>query len=153
SIPRWRGVSAFARSVGLEIDPGLVIDLPESLDPNSGFEGGVRLTEELLKRKKRFTALLAFDDMTAFGAIRGLARAGIRVPDDCSVIGFDDVMPSGISYPSVTTLRQPMEALGAQAVGIMLDGINAAVEERESLAVHRKLAPELVVRETTRALS
>ncbi|MGB8674713.1 MAG: substrate-binding domain-containing protein, partial [Candidatus Acidiferrales bacterium] len=120
---------------------------------NSGFEGGVRLTEELLKRKKRFTALLAFDDMTAFGAIRGLARAGIRVPDDCSVIGFDDVMPSGISYPSVTTLRQPMEALGAQAVGIMLDGINAAVEERESLAVHRKLAPELVVRETTRALS
>lgn len=153
SIPRWRGVSAFARSVGLEIDPGLVIDLPESLDPNSGFEGGVRLTEELLKRKKRFTALLAFDDMTAFGAIRGLARAGIRVPDDCSVIGFDDVMPSGISYPSVTTLRQPMEGLGAQAVGIMLDGINAAVEERESLAVHRKLAPELVVRETTRALS
>ncbi|MGC1593720.1 MAG: LacI family DNA-binding transcriptional regulator [Candidatus Acidiferrales bacterium] len=153
SSPRWRGVRSFARSMGLEIDPNLVVDLPDSLDPNSSFDGGFKLTEELLKHKKRFTAIMAFDDMTAFGAIRGLARAGLKVPEDCSVIGFDDVIPAGLSVPSLTTIRQPMEALGTAAVGMIMEGINAAIEERESVAVHRQLAPELVVRESTRAVS
>ncbi len=153
SVPRWRGVRSFARSVGIEIDNSLVVDLPDSLDPNSGFEGGFKLTEELLKHKKRFTAVMAFDDMTAFGTIRGLARAGWKVPEDCSVIGFDDVIPAGLSVPSLTTVRQPMEALGSAAVGIVMEGMNAAIEDREFKAVHRKLAPELVVRESTRALS
>ncbi|MGH9744850.1 MAG: LacI family DNA-binding transcriptional regulator [Candidatus Acidiferrales bacterium] len=152
SAPRWRGVRSFARSVGLEIDPALVVNLPDSLDHNSGFEYGFKLTEELLKQKKRFTAVMAFDDMTAFGTIRGLARAGLKVPDDCSVIGFDDVIPGGLSFPSLTTVRQPMEALGSSAVGIVMEGINAAAEDREFEPVHRKLAPELVVRESTRAV-
>lgn len=153
SLPRWRGVRSFARSVGLEIDPALVVELPDSLDPNSGFGGGFKLTDELLKHKKRFSAVLAFDDLTAFGAIRGLGRAGLRVPEDCSVIGFDDVPPASLSVPSLTTVRQPMEALGSAAVGIVMEGVNAALEERESEAVHRKLAPELVVRETTQAVT
>jgi LacI family transcriptional regulator len=130
-----------------------VVDLPDSLDPNSGFEGGFKLCEELMKRKKKFTAVMAFDDMTAFGAIRGLARCGLSVPQDCSVIGFDDVIPAGYSVPSLTTVRQPMEALGTAAVSIVMEGINATLEEREFEAVHRKLAPELVVRESTRALA
>jgi DNA-binding LacI/PurR family transcriptional regulator len=152
SAPRWRGVRSFARSVGLEIDPTLVVDLPDSLDPNSGFEGGFKITEEFLKHKKRFTAVMAFDDMTAFGVIRGLARAGLKVPEDCSVIGFDDVILAGLSVPSLTTVRQPMEALGSAAVGIVLEAINSAIEEREFEVVHRKLPPELVVRETTRSV-
>jgi LacI family transcriptional regulator len=105
-----------------------------------------------LKHKKKFSALMAFDDMTAFGAIRGLARAGLRVPEDCSVIGFDDIIPAGLAVPSLTTVRQPMEALGSAAVGIVMENINATIEERESMAVHRLLAPELVVRESTRAV-
>jgi LacI family transcriptional regulator len=153
SAPRWRGIRSFARSVGMEIDSSLVVDLPDSLDFNSGFESGFKITEELLKHKKRFTAVMAFDDMTAFGAIRGLARAGLRVPEDCSVIGFDDVFPASLSVPSLTTVRQPMEALGSAAVGIVMEGINATREDREFKAVHRKLAPELVVRESTRAIS
>ena len=68
------------------------------------------------------------------------------------MIGFDDVIPAGFSVPSLTTVRQPMEALGNVAVGLVMEGINAAIEGREIAAVHRKLAPELVVRETTRAL-
>lgn len=152
SGPRWRAVRSFARSVGLELDPTLILDLPDSLDPNSGYDGGLRLTEELLKHKKRFTALMAFDDNTAFGAIRTLTRAGLRVPEDCSVIGFDDVPPSGLSVPSLTTVRQPMEAMGTAAVGIIMEGINAAIEDREFTSVQRQLAPELVVRESTRAL-
>jgi len=153
AAPRWRGVRSFARSVRLPIDPMLVAELPDSLDPNSAFESGFRLTEELLKHKKRFTAIMAFDDMTAFGAIRSLSRAGLKTPDDCSVIGFDDVLPAGLSVPSLTTVRQPMEALGSTAVGIIMEGINATAEDREFKSVHRKLAPELVVRESTRALT
>jgi LacI family transcriptional regulator len=153
SSPRWRGVRSFARSAELEIDPALVLDLPESLDPNSGFDGGFKLTEELLKRKRRFTALFAFDDMTALGAVRGLARSGLKVPEDCSVVGFDDVIPAGLSVPSLTTVRQPMQALGSTAVEIIMEGVNAVIEDRELAAIHRKLAPELVVRESTRAVT
>src|SRR5262249_28840725 len=103
-------------------------------------------------QKRPFTALMAFDDMTAYGAIRALTKAGMRVPEHCSVIGFDDVAPSALYTPSLTTVRQPMEAMGASAVGIIVDGINAVLEKREVAASHRKVAPELVVRESTRSL-
>jgi LacI family transcriptional regulator len=150
SVPRWRGIVRFARASQLELDPRLICDLPDSFDSNSGFESGYQLTEALLKHKRHFTALMAFDDMTAFGAIRALGRAGIRVPDDCSVVGFDDVPPAALTVPSLTTVRQPMEAMGAAAVGIVVEGVNATAEGQEFAAVHRKMAPELVVRESTR---
>jgi LacI family transcriptional regulator, galactose operon repressor len=152
SAPRWKGIRAFAKSSGLELDAKLIVDLPESGDPVSSFEAGHKLTEELLRQKRPFTALIAFDDMTAFGAIRALAKAGLHVPQDCSVIGFDDVAASGLYTPPLTTVRQPMEAMGAMAVSIVIEGINAVVEKREVSAVHRKLAPELAVRESTRRL-
>jgi LacI family transcriptional regulator, galactose operon repressor len=151
--PRWKGVRGVAQSKHLEIDSRLVLDLPESSDPASSFEAGQKLTEELLKRRRAFTALMAFDDMTAFGAIRVLTQAGISVPEQCSVIGFDDVAPAALYTPSLTTIRQPMEAMGSLAVSLVADGINSALEKREVTAVHRKVAPELVVRESTRAVS
>ncbi len=150
--PRWRGIKTFAAANSLRLDPKLMVDLPESRDPNSGFEAGYRLTEELLKRKEQFTALMAFDDLTAFGAIRALAKVGLRVPEDCSVIGFDDVAPASLYSPSLTTIRQPMEAMGSAAVGILLDAINASQENRDFTAAHKRVAPELVARESTRAL-
>src|SRR3974390_1278029 len=107
SGPRWRGIQKFADAVGYKIDPALVLNLPDVFDPNSGFENGVRLTEELLQQKKKFTALLTFDDLTALGAIRALSKAGIKVPDQCSVVGFDDVALSALSAPALTTVRQP----------------------------------------------
>jgi LacI family transcriptional regulator len=153
SSPRWRGIRNFVKQSGLEIDSHLVLDLPESRDPLSSFESGYKLTEDLIRQKRSFTALLAFDDMSAFGAIRALSKSGIRVPEQCSVIGFDDVATSAIYTPSLTTVRQPMEAMGASAVGIVVDGINAVLEKREMGATHRKVAPELVVRESTRNLA
>ncbi len=152
SSQRWRGVRQFAHSLGLKLNPHLVVELPESLDPNSSFEAGAKLTEDLLRRKHCFTALMAFDDMTAFGAMRALVKAGIRVPQDCSVIGFDDVAHAALSVPSLTTVRQPMQTMGAQSVGIMLDWITAAGQKREFQVVHRKVPAELVVRESTRPL-
>ena len=150
SAPRWKGVRSFAKARGLELDPRLVVDLPESRDPMSSFETGYKLTEDMLKAKRPFTALMAFDDMTAFGAIRALTRAGLRVPEQCSVIGFDDIAASSLCTPPLTTIRQPMEAMGAMAASIVLEGINAMVEKRDLPAAHRKLAPELAVRDSTR---
>ncbi|MGA9797800.1 MAG: LacI family DNA-binding transcriptional regulator [Terriglobales bacterium] len=152
STPRWQGVRSFAKGAGLELDSRLIVDLPESQDPISSFEAGYKLTEELIKRKRPFTALMAFDDMTAFGAIRALAKAGLRVPEQCSVIGFDDVAACSLYTPLLTTIRQPMQAMGAMAANLALERINAVLEKREISAVHRKMAPELTVRESTRSL-
>jgi LacI family transcriptional regulator len=152
SSPRWRGIRNSAKACGLELDSKLILDLPESRDPLSSFEMGQKLTEDLLKQKRQFTALLAFDDMTAFGAIRALSKGGLRVPEHCSVIGFDDVAPSALYTPPLTTVRQPMEAMGTNAVGLVLDGIKCVLEKKEVSAHHRKVAPELVIRGSTRSL-
>jgi LacI family transcriptional regulator len=149
SAPRWKGVKAFASSKEMEINPKLVVDLPESRDPLSGFENSARLILDLVKRKRHFSAVLAFDDMSALGAIRALAKAGLRVPDQVSVIGFDDISPASLCTPALTTVRQPMEPMGSMAVHILLDAIDAAQDSKSLPAVHRKLAPELVVREST----
>src|SRR5215475_11436328 len=153
SAPRWKGIQKFAHTVGLEIDSNLIMHLPEAFDPNSGFEGGFRLTEELLQRRKKFTALVAFDDLTALGAIRALNKAGIKVPDQCSVIGFDDVALSATAAPSLTTIRQPLETMGNLAVNTILEGINASQEKRDWAISHQRTSPELVIRESTQAVS
>jgi LacI family transcriptional regulator, galactose operon repressor len=146
---RWKGVKNFAQSVGLAIDPRRIAELPQSLDANSSFEAGSRLTTELLRRGKPFTALLAYDDVTALGALRALKNSGLRVPEDCSVIGFDDVAQAGISVPSLTTVRQPMEAMGAMSAGILLDAIKAVEQDREFAVLRRKIPAELIIREST----
>jgi LacI family transcriptional regulator len=153
SAPRWRGIQKFAQGARIQIDPALVLQLPDSLDPNSSFESGYRYTEELLEQKKKFTAVMAFDDLTALGAIRALIKAGVKVPEQCSVTGFDDVALSALAAPSLTTVRQPMEAMGELAVNIVMEGINAALEKREWNVVNRKMNPELVIRDSTRAVS
>jgi LacI family transcriptional regulator len=150
SKKRWKGMQKFAQDTGLELDPKLVVDLPDQLSPSIGVEDAYKMTEELLKRKRPFTALMAYDDMTALGAIRALTKAGVKVPEQCSVIGFDDVATSALFVPSLTTVRQPMEAMGAAGVNIILDGITARSENREFMAVQRKLPSELVARESTR---
>jgi LacI family transcriptional regulator len=150
--PRWRGVRTLAYERNLQLDPRLIVDLPESGDPFSSFEQGYKLTEELLRRRRPFTALMAFDDMTAFGAIRALGKAGIHVPDQCSVIGFDDVAPAAIYSPALTTVRQPMEAMGTAAATIVLEAINAGLEKKPTRTIHRRIVPELIVRESTRSV-
>jgi LacI family transcriptional regulator len=96
---------------------------------------------------------MAFDDMTAFGAIRALSKAGIKVPEQCSVIGFDDIAQSRLLTPALSTLRQPMQEMGDLAVSIVSEGISAVQEKQKIVASHRKLPPELMVRESTQSVS
>ncbi len=148
---RWRGIRSFARAHKLALDPKLIGELPESALPFSGFEASQRIVEDWLKRRRQFTAILAFDDLTALGAVRALKRAGVSVPRECSVIGFDDVMPAAVVTPKLTTIRQPMENMGSTAVHLLLDALTALAEKRVTQAEHRVLSTELVVRESTAA--
>jgi len=147
---RWEGVKSGARSAGLKLDARLVVDLPNAFDPDHGFEIGAKLTEELLRRNRTFTALMAFDDITALGAMHALNKAGIKVPEQCSLVGFDDVAPATFSIPPLTTVRQPLEVMGETAADIIAGAMNAVAEKREFSPVHIRLLPELVVRRSTR---
>src|ERR1043166_2882189 len=128
-----------------------------SIQPRAGRAFRSSHTPPALKLTKHwpcnFPALRAFDDLTALGAIRALTKAGVKVPEQCSVIGFDDVALSALSAPSLTTVRQPLEAMGTLAVNIIMEGIDAAQEKRDWNITHHRVAPELVIRESTRAIS
>ncbi len=146
---RWTGIEAFAAQSGIAIDPELVVDLPPAIDFRSGFENGRRLTQQLLNHAHKFTALQAFDDITALGALRTLSRAGIRVPSQCSVTGFDDVAHAAMMTPSLTTVHQPLEKMGATAVSVILESIESYEEGNTASTFHQVLTPELVLRDST----
>ncbi len=109
SSRRWAGMQRFATQAGIEIARSRVLQLPGLSDPLTGFSSGADLTGQWLRKGQKLTAICAFDDMTALGAIRGLNNHGLNVPSDCSVIGFDDVPMAELLTPSLTTIRQPME--------------------------------------------
>jgi DNA-binding LacI/PurR family transcriptional regulator len=96
-----------------------------------------------------FTAVLAFDDLTALGVVRGLTEAGLKVPADCSVVGFDDVLPATVSTPGITTIRQPLKEMGLLASEWTLQAINAREQQAEKPVRLYKAPPELVVRMST----
>jgi LacI family transcriptional regulator len=106
---------------------------------------GFRVAGELLDAPRRPTALVAFNDKMAIGALRAAAVRGIRVPDELSVAGFDDIDLSRVAQPALTTVRQPMGEMGRMAVSL-LDRMLAG---REIHALHVELATELVVRGST----
>lgn len=150
STRRWNGIERFAGENGWSIDPSLVRQLPDALDPISGFEGGVELTADLLASGRKFTALVAFDDLTALGAVRALARAGLSAPRDCSILGFDDVPHAALSTPGLTTIRQPMEQMGATAAHRLLHALR---ENKDLDPQLEMLPPTLVLRDSTARLN
>lgn len=146
---RWTGIQAFAAQAGLDIRSDLVVDLQDSETSLDSFEGGLRSVQNLLKRGKQFTALMAFDDLSAFGAIRALQIAGLSVPRDCSVIGFDDIPAASFCTPALTTIRQPMELMGSEAVDIVFEHMKDSAKNLESSSVCRNVGAELVMRDST----
>jgi DNA-binding LacI/PurR family transcriptional regulator len=149
SAPRWRGIQAAAAQAGITFDDRLVFQLPNIVDPTSGFRGGLDCAQRMLATKLPFTAVLAFDDLTALGVVRGLAAAGKQVPDDCTVLGFDDVLPAEVSTPAITTVRQPLKEMGLLAAEWVLDAIEAREQRREQTVRLHRSPPELVVRMST----
>jgi len=149
SEPRWAGVRQAAAQAGVELDPQLVFQLPSLVDPTSGFEGGCRFAEQMLASGLPVTAVLAFDDLTALGVVRGLSGAGVRVPEDCSVVGFDEVLPAVVSTPGITTIRQPMKEMGLLAAEWVVEALASGERSSERQARFYKAPPELVIRMST----
>ncbi|MEW5978787.1 MAG: LacI family DNA-binding transcriptional regulator [Acidobacteriota bacterium] len=149
SSQRWKGTLLSAERLGLSIDNRLIFSLDLH---NAGHEGGYELTRELLNTGKPFTSLVAYDDLTAFGAIRALTEAGLQVPRDCSVTGYDDLATSTFYNPPLTTIHQDMEIQGATGVGILLDELKAVGNGANSNMPpphHQRIIPRLVVRGST----
>lgn len=149
SEPRWTGIQRAAEAAGLKLNPRLVLQLPGMVDPASGFEGGVRLAKEMLASDRPFTAVVAFDDLTALGVVRGLSGAGVRVPQDCSVVGFDGVLPAEVATPAITTIRQPLKEMGMQAAEWVMQAIAKRGRGIDEAPRFYKALPELVVRDST----
>jgi LacI family transcriptional regulator len=144
---RWAGIRDCARAKGIRIDRSLVMEIQGN---NSSYEEGYALTVRLLGGRKPFTALLAFDDLTAFAAIGALSNAGHRIPEDCSVIGFDDIPGAAFYNPPLTTLRQHLDEQGAIGAEMLARLLKTGAGGHEP--VHKKIEPHLVVRKSTSAV-
>lgn len=139
---RWNAVEQIAQKIGLELDPELVIQI-DSTDSTPSL--GYPFAKKLLEKKRRFTALFAYNDISAIGAMRAFHEAGLRVPQDMSVVGFDDIPAAAFHYPSLTTIRQPLHRMGGIAVDLLVGQIEHSQEWQSEIAVQ----PEIVVREST----
>ena len=133
---RLRGYEAALVRAGVARDPQLI-----EHGRDWGLTAGQQAAHELLDRGVAFTAIFAHSDLIAIGAMQALRERGLRVPNDVSVIGYDDIPVAGFMEPALTTIRQPMREVGELAAGIVLDVLagDEALERRP--AVHLLRAP------------
>lgn len=146
STERWSAICEAARELQLEIKPDLTVQIDID-DPTPQL--GYPFAKRLLENRKPFTALFAYNDISAIGAIRAFQERGLSVPKDISVVGFDDIQGAAYNTPSLTTVRQPLVRMGNIAAEILL----ARIEGREDYPSHIAIEPELIVRESTGMLS
>jgi LacI family transcriptional regulator len=142
SEDRWKSFTSVAKKLGLEIHPELTVQLEVNV---SSPELGYPVVQRLLAQKRTFTALVSFNDIAAIGAIRAFRDHGIRVPEDVSVVGFDDIQGAAYHNPSLTTIRQPLHAMGTTAARMLLQRIRGGADVPDLTAI----VPELIIREST----
>ncbi len=142
SEDRWKSFMAVAKKLGLEVNPELTVRLEVNV---SSPELGYPVVQQLLSQNKPFTALVSFNDVAAIGAIRAFRDHGLRVPEDVSIVGFDDIQGAAYHNPSLTTIRQPLHSMGIHAARILLHRIQGRSDYPEHIAI----VPELIIREST----
>lgn len=136
---RLRGFQAAMARAGMLADPALI------QYSNFRVDGGLQSAQDLLNLAEPPTAIFAFSDRMAMGVIQAAAAAGLRVPADLSVVGFDDTADALIGVPPLTTVRQPLAEMGRTAVSILL----RQIESRRVEALRVELETRLIVREST----
>jgi LacI family transcriptional regulator len=138
---RWNATLRIAKKFGIEIHDDLMIYLSkDSHSPEISYPG----IRKLIESGRPFTAVLCFNDVSAMGTIRALHEFGLRVPDDVSVIGFDDIQSAAYQVPSLTTIRQPLQKMGTTAAQLLLKRLAG-----ESIPDLVQVEPELIIREST----
>lgn len=149
---RWQSIQQVAGEIGLPIDPALVVRIDATgWSSKTGQhpmapEIGYKPMQALLEKTRDFTAIFCFNDIAAIGAVRALKEAGLRVPEDVSVVGFDDIQSAAYATPSLTTVRQPLAEMGERGAQILLERIS---NREAAYPAEIVVAPELVVREST----
>jgi LacI family repressor for deo operon, udp, cdd, tsx, nupC, and nupG len=138
---RFQGFKDGLETAGLAFDPALV------LPGDYTIEAGVRAGHDLVARSTRPTAVFCTSDEMAIGLMRTLFSAGLRVPEDISVAGFDDIEFAAVAEPPLTTMHQPRRELGQAAASVLID----LLQGRPSPKLIR-LETELVIRSSVAAL-
>lgn len=144
---RWQGIHEAAAHLGIAIEPELTIQLQRRPFPPGPPipEEGYMYAQKLLARRVPFTALFAFNDIAAIGAMSAFRDAGLRVPEDVSIVGFDNIQAAAFMNPPLTTVRQPLHHMGDLAAKTLLRRIKEPNPEPEEIFVEA----ELVVRDST----
>ncbi len=144
--PGWRATEArraayhtSLAAAGIRPEPAFEV----ASDPQAG--PGRQAAAALLDLPEPPTAIFAFNDSIAFGVLRAARDRGLRVPEDLSVVGFDDIEPAILVTPTLTTVHQPLSEMGRTAVNVLV----RLLERRASETPHIELATRLVVREST----
>lgn len=148
---RWRALLETAPRLGLEVRPELTLQLSGEGEaqvflPEDGYQEGYTFARRLIERRADFSALFAWDDVSAIGATRAFLDAGLGVPADVSVVGFDDIQSAAFQNPSLTTVRQPLRTMGESAARLLLEHIASPGNEHGGFVT---VQPELVVRGST----
>jgi DNA-binding LacI/PurR family transcriptional regulator len=142
SADRWNAICEVAREMNIQIRPELTIQL-EGTDSSPAI--GYPFAKQLLARKHPFTALFAYNDISAIGSMWAFHEAGLRVPEDISIVGFDDIPGAAFANPGLTTVRQPLLRMGQIAAQTVVNLIEGNGEYVPEIAIE----PEFVVREST----
>jgi len=145
SAVRWNAICEVAQEMHIRVRPELTIQL-EGTDSTPAI--GYPFAKQLLAREHPFTALFAYNDISAIGSIWAIKEAGLRVPGDISVVGFDDIPGAAYANPGLTTVRQPLIRMGQIAAQTIVDQIEGRAEYVPEIAIE----PEFVVRASTGAV-
>src|SRR5438477_10491811 len=141
SAVRWSAICEVAQQLGIRIRPELTIQL-EGTDSTPAI--GYPFARQLLARKHPFTALFAYNDISAIGSIWAIREAGLHVPQDISVVGFDDIPGAAFADPGLTTVRQPLVKMGQIAAQTVVD----LIERRGEYVPEIAIEPEFVIRQS-----
>jgi DNA-binding LacI/PurR family transcriptional regulator len=148
-LRRFQGYLEALKDHGLAVEDGLIAGgrgLNEQMPGYSTEEMGYDGMMKLLELKNRPTAVFARNDFTAMGALNAIKRAGLRIPEDIAIIGYDDIPLASHTSPTLSTVRQPTREQGKAAVEFLLRRIEG---DREQPRVERTFACELMIREST----
>lgn len=136
---REAGFRQALKKAGVDVDPRLIVGGDFSPD------AGIRAVETLTARNVKFTAVFCSNDEMAFGAISAIRASGRRVPNDVSVVGFDDIRFARYFDPPLTTVAQPMKEIGMEAARLLLDILSG----KNPPTLKRVFPTQLIVRATT----
>jgi len=142
SVVRWNAICEVAQELDIRIRPELTIQL-EGTDSTPRI--GYPFAKQLLTRKHPFTALFAYNDISAIGSLWAFREAGLRVPEDISIVGFDDIPGAAYANPGLTTVRQPLVKMGQIAAQTVVDLIEGRGEYVPEIAIE----PDFVIRQST----